>query len=175
MPKKYAELILVGAFFVLAVLLYGSTASYPNAVQGSTAAYVRFLAVCLGGLCAIQFVLYALRSLRHKKEVAPVAENADSTNATDPKISDEKQIFRLSKNPKPFWTLLVLLVIYASAYPYLGFYLASAIFLPVTMLVLGARNPISIVFTTAGVLAFVYAIFDKLLEVYMPIGSLTHW
>ncbi|MFI3272091.1 MAG: tripartite tricarboxylate transporter TctB family protein [Pseudomonadota bacterium] len=159
MPKKYAELLLVGAFFVLAVLLYGSTAAYPNAVQGSTAAYVRFLAVSLGILCAIQLLLFALRA---KKQSAEDSEKA-------------KEIFHLSTSPKPFWTLLIVLLAYAGAFSYLGFYLASAIFLPVTMFLLGARSLISIILTTAGVLAFVYAVFERLLEVYMPVGSLIHW
>ncbi len=165
MPKKYAELLLVGAFFVLAVLLYGSTAAYPNAVQGSTAAYVRFLAICLGALCAFELALIILRQKKQQ------AANADTAEATD----KSSETFHLSKNPKPFWTLFIVLLVYAGAFSYLGFYLSSAIFLPVTMFLLGARNIISIALTTAGVLTFVYVVFERLLEVYMPLGELIHW
>lgn len=164
MPKKYAELFLVGAFFVLAVLLYGSTAAYPNAVQGSTAAYVRFLAICLGILCVFELGLFVLRN----KRKASQAEDAETS-------SKSQESFHITTNPKPFWTLFIVLLVYSGAFPYLGFYVSSAIFLPLTMLILGARNPITIVLTTAGVLGFVYGVFETLLEVYMPTGSLIHW
>ncbi len=147
MPKKYAELLLIGLFLLVAVFLYVSTAAYPKAVQGSTAEYVRFLALSLGLLCVIDGII----SIRAKK---------DSTRV------------QLSKSPKKFWILFLLLLIYAASFPLLGFYIASALFLPSTMLVLGARNLSSICLTTLGVLAFVYGVFEKLLEVYMPIGSL---
>ena len=56
MTKRVAELLLLSAFLVLAVLLYMSTASYPESVQGSTANYVRFLAISLGILCAVELL-----------------------------------------------------------------------------------------------------------------------
>ncbi len=147
MSKKYAELLLLGAFLVVAVLLYWSTADYPKAVQGSTAEYVRFLALSTGILCVLDFIT----TMRSKK-------------------SEKKLI--LSASPTRFWLLCVFLVLYTLSFSLLGFYVASALFLPLTMYMLGARNISSICLTTLGVLAFVYGIFEKTLEVYMPVGSL---
>ncbi len=155
MPKKVVESLILGILLVVAVFLYTSTAAYPQAVQGSTAAYVRFLAVCMGGLCALE-LLFCLRR-----------KNTSSSE----QVQDAKESFSLVAKPKPFWALLFLLVMYAGLFSYTGFYIASALFLPVTMFVLGARKPVTIALTTLGVLGFVYAVFERLLEVYMPVGS----
>jgi putative tricarboxylic transport membrane protein len=74
--------------------------------------------------------------------------------------------------PMRFWGLFILLLIYSAALSYLGFYLSSALFLPLAMLLLGAKSPISITLTSAGVLIFVYLVFAKLLEVPLPEGAL---
>ncbi|MFV0421064.1 tripartite tricarboxylate transporter TctB family protein [Oleidesulfovibrio sp.] len=152
MPKKYAELILLGGFLVLAVLLFSSTASYPKSVQGSTAEYVRFLGLSTGILCVLQIIL-SMRAKGKAKE-------------------KQQEKLKIAAAPRPFWLLVVLLLLYAAGFEFLGFYLASAIFLPVTMVMLGARKPLSIILTSGGVLGFVYFVFEKLLGVYMPVSSL---
>jgi len=144
MTKRVAELLLLSAFLVLAVLLYTSTASYPQSVQGSTANYVRFLAISLGILCAVELFLC----------IAKVGEGRENLN--------------IAKVPFRFWGLLTLLVIYSVVLEQLGFYIASALFLPAAMVVLGARSKMQICFTTAGVLGFVYLVFEKFLTVPLP-------
>ncbi len=161
MSKKTVELILLGAFLVLAVLLYGSTAAYPQNVQGSTAAYVRFLAISLGVLCAFEIIF----SFRRKSNSDLTAEATHSQTEKDARFS-------VGAKPKVFWLLFLLLMLYACIFPYLGFYVSSALFLPLTMFALGARSLVTIPLTTLGVLAFVYVVFERILEVYMPIGSL---
>ncbi len=155
MSKKIVELILLSAFLVLAVLLYGSTADYPQNVQGSTAAYVRFLAISIGILCAFEVVF----CLRRKNITAQDGQETPSTS------------FSVGKHPKSFWMLFLLLLVYAGLFPYFGFYIASAIFLPVTMFALGARKLVTISLSTLGVLGFVYVVFERILEVYMPVGT----
>ncbi len=150
MSKRFAELLLLLGFLALAVLLYRSTASYPPFVQGSTAAYVRFLGWTLGLLCAAQLLLFI------KSRGGGFGQ----------------QKLRLSADPRRFWPLLILLALYCWALGYLGFFLSSALFLPATMLGIGYRRPLPIVFTTAGILIFVYYVFAKLLEVSLPKGSL---
>ncbi len=157
MTKKHVELIILGALLVLSVLLYSSTAAYPQAVQGSTAAYVRFLAGAMGLLCLFEGI-FCLR----RKNPTPSAEGQNPAHA-------EK--FSVGAHPKIFWILFLLLLAYGGIFPYLGFYVASALFLPITMLALGARKPVTISLTTLGVLGFVYAVFERVLEVYMPVGS----
>ncbi len=158
MSKRLVELIILGALLVLAVLLYGSTAAYPQAVQGSTAAYVRFLALALGLLCLFETISSLIRYKKHK-------------NHAQQSSSDTEALFSIGKNPQKFWVLFVLLLFYAGIFSYLGFYIASALFLPITMYALGARKPLSISLTTLGVLGFVYVVFERILEVYMPIGT----
>lgn len=152
MSKKLTEFILLGGFLVLAVLLYGSTASYPQFVQGSTAAYVRFLAVSLGIFCAAELLL-AVRRLNHNQ-------------------NKQSEKLNLAAQPRQFWCLFIMLILYAIGFEYLGFYLSSALFLPITMFILGARKPLSIILTSAGILGFVYLVFERLLGVYMPVSSL---
>ncbi|UZP67577.1 tripartite tricarboxylate transporter TctB family protein [Desulfovibrio mangrovi] len=154
MTRKLAELILLGGFLVLAVLLYSSTASYPQSVQGSTAEYVRFLGLSLGILCVAEVLITARAKKKGKKD-----DNAD------------KKLV-VADMPIRFWGLLILLVIYGLTFEILGFYLASGLFLPLAMLLLGARKILSIGLTTIGILGFVYLVFEKLLGVFMPSFSL---
>ncbi len=149
MSKRIAEVLLLTGFLILAVLLYRSTASYPEFVQGSTAMYVRFLGGALGVLCMLELVV----SFKKKK-------------STD----DGKM--HIAANSVRFWGLLLLLVIYTTVLSMLGFYLASALFLPLAMVLLGAKNPLIILLTSGGVLLFVYLVFAKLLEVSLPMGTL---
>jgi len=147
MTKRLAELIILSGYLILAVLLYRSTASYPTSVQGSTALYVRFLGMALGAFCSLELILW----LRARGQ-------------------QETQKLVVAAVPARFWGLFILLLIYAVALSYLGFYLSSALFLPLAMLLLGARKALSIVLTSAGVLLFVYLVFAKLLEVPLPEG-----
>ncbi len=148
MSKRIAELLLLSTFLILAVLLYRSTANFPSTVQGSTAMYVRFLGVALGGLCALELFF----SLKKKQ--------------TETKKMD------LAPRPVQFWGLLVLLVIYSALLSTLGFYLASTLFLPLAMLLLGGRKPLTICLSTAAVILFVYLVFDRLLQVSLPSGTI---
>ncbi len=168
MSKKFVELFLLVGFLVLAVLLYGSTAAYPQAVQGSTAAYVRFLAISLGILCLFETIFCFRRKRTAAKQDASQGQEA---KGEDDKPSSDEETFRIGAHPKAFWLLFLLLMLYAGAFSYLGFYVASAFFLPLTMFALGARKLISICLTTLGVLGFVYVVFEQILEVYMPAGT----
>ncbi len=158
MTKKSVELILLVAMLVLSVLLYSSTAAYPQAVQGSTAAYVRFLAVAMGILCLFEGI-FCLRRKNPQTSASDAEENTQNTS------------FSVGAHPKAFWSLFILLMAYGGIFSFVGFYIASALFLPITMFVLGARKPITISLTTLGVLGFVYVVFERILEVYMPMGT----
>ncbi len=148
MPTRIAELLLLSAFLILAVLLYRSTADFPSTVQGSTAMYVRFLGVALGVLCAMELFF----SLRKKQA--------------------ESKKTNLAPRPVQFWGLLILLVIYSALQSTLGFYLASLLFLPSAMLLLGERKPLTIGLSTTAVILFVYLVFDRLLQVALPTGTI---
>jgi putative tricarboxylic transport membrane protein len=145
MTKRLAELLLLTVFLVMAVFLHRSTAAFPAVVQQSTAAYVRFLALCLGGLSVVELLLWA----KNRKTA-------------------EKKMLDLTSAPTRFWSLLISMFGYAMLLEPLGFYLASALFLPITMVILGARRKLQIALTSGGVLLFVYVVFAQLLSVPLP-------
>ena len=146
-------LLLVG-FLTLAVLFYRNTASYPVFVQGSTASYVRFLALSLGILSVADLLL----SLKRQRGGGGNADGGEEPAG--------------GMNFKRFWALLILLVLYSWALGPFGFFLASVVFLPVAMFAMGSRRVVSIAGTSAGILVFTYFVFDKLLEVPLPQGTL---
>ena len=139
------EIVLLVAFSVLAILLYRSTALYPEYVQGSTANYVRFLALGLGILCSFEVFGW----LRDRE-------------------TDEKKKLAFARAPVKFWGLVALLVVYSLLLEPLGFYIASVLFLPVAMVTQGARKPVPIAIAVCGVILFVYLVFDTLLGVPLP-------
>jgi len=149
MTRRFAEIILLVGFLIAAFALYLSTAEYPKMVQGSTATYVRFLSVWLGLLCLIEMGLWLRKRGR-----------------------EEGKKLNVTSAPFRFWSLLILMFIYSILLEYLGFYIISALFLPVTMMVLGARNIWSVALTSGGVLIFVYLVFAKLLGVPLPQATL---
>ncbi|GAB6051495.1 hypothetical protein JCM17960_03150 [Magnetospira thiophila] len=149
MTKRLTEALILCGFLVLAVLLYDSTASYPVSVQGSTALYVRFLGLALGILCTLELLMWMKK-----------------------RGQDQPKKMVIAEAPVSFWGLFVLLVVYSIALTPLGFYLASGVFLPVAMVMLGARNPFSVGLTSGGVLLFVYLVFAKVLEVPLPEATL---
>jgi len=149
MTKRIAELLLLCIFLVMAVLLHKSTASFPASVQNSTAAYVRFLGICIGLLCLVELVLWGRK-----------------------RADGEKKMLNMTTAPGKFWGLLILMFVFAMLLEPLGFYLASALFLPVTMVVMGSRKKLQIILTSAGVLLFIYIVFEKVLSVPLPESSM---
>ncbi|WP_457577226.1 tripartite tricarboxylate transporter TctB family protein [Desulfomarina sp.] len=152
MTKQATELLLLSLFLIIAVLLYRSTAAFPEMVQHSTATYIRFLAVCFGGLCLLEIVLWL-----KKQSTSDKGKNGR---------------LNITETPARFWGLLVLMFVYSMLLEPLGFYIGSLFFLPAAMYLLGTRKTSHIIFTSAGVLVFVYLVFDRLLGVPLPESSL---
>lgn len=73
------------------------------------------------------------------------------------------------KNPLIMFLLVLLYVIMLDK---IGFFVASVIFMPVTMLYMGYRKPLPIIFVTGGMLAFVWLLFVFELKVRLPQGLL---
>ena len=149
MTKRLTEILILGAFLIISVGLYKSTAAFPEMVQGSTANYIRFLAVSLGILCLVEVGLWLRKRAR-----------------------DQGKKLNMTEAPFRFWSLLILMFVYSLLLEYLGFYLTSALFLPLTMSVLGARKVGSIALTSGGVLLFVFLVFGKILGVPLPESGL---
>ncbi len=150
MTKRFAELLVLLLFLVIAVVLYKSTASFPEMTQSSTALYIRFLATTLGIFSLLEMLL----KMRKKN------------------LGRDQEKMQLTEAPLKFTALLVLMFVYAMLLEPLGFYLASALFLPLTMYILGSRKLLLIVLTSGGVLLFVFLVFALLLGVPLPESTL---
>lgn len=143
MSKATVDRLLLAGFILLSVLLYLSTDSYPGIAQKTSAKYVRFLAVCLGGLSLVQL---AVGLLPHEP---------------GGRLS-------LTNHLPRFLGLIAALVAFGLSFGTFGFFIPAAVFIPLVAFMLGQRNPVLLALTTIGVLAFVYVIFVALLGVTLP-------
>lgn len=143
MAKKNVDRAVLALLIVMAVLLYFSTANYTGIAIKTSAKYVQFLAVSIGVLSVIQLGFSLIKEQTTNKLV-------------------------LTNNIVRFSGLLAGLVIFASVFETLGFFLPAAVFIPSMAYLLGYRKLLTIGLTTIGVLLFVYLVFIKLLEVNMP-------
>lgn len=143
MSKTTLDRLVLAGLVVLSVLLYVSTDAYPGIAQKTSAKYVRFLAVSMGGLCAFQLV-YSLM-----KEVP-------------------SGTFHLSEHLPRFLGLIAGLILFAIAFNLLGFFIPAAVFIPAIAFMMGQRNPVLLGATTVGTLLFVYVIFVWLLGINLP-------
>ena len=145
MARKHVDRVVLALVIVMAVLLYLSTASYPGIAQKTSAYYVKFLAVFIGLLSAVQLGWGLVR---------------DDVRGNQP--------LRITGHWPRFLGLLAALIVFALVFEHLGFFLSAGVFIPVAALILGYRNYPVIVLTTIAVLIFVYLVFVKLLSVSLP-------
>ena len=73
--------------------------------------------------------------------------------------------------PKQFFTLLAMIVLYLVAMPYLGFYVASVLFMTASLLFLRVKLW-QIVLAEIAIFVLVYCAFTLFLEVHLPEGTL---
>ncbi len=143
MTKKNVDRAVLALFILMAVLLYGSTANYTGIALKTSAKYVQFLSVFIGVLAVGQLAFSLLADKSTNKMV-------------------------LTQHFGRFSALLIGLIIFASVFETLGFFIPAAIFIPVMAYILGYRRLWTIAFTTFGVLLFVYLVFVQLLSVGLP-------
>ena len=73
--------------------------------------------------------------------------------------------------PSQFFTLFLMIIIYLVAMPYVGFYVASVIFMAASLIFLRVKFW-QILLSEIVVIALVYCAFELFLEVRLPSGSL---
>ncbi len=82
------------------------------------------------------------------------------------------------KPDEPFgrWQLAsgIAVMVFASVllFDYIGYYLSSAIFLVLMMVLMRERKPLRLILVPVGWCLFTYLVFDKLLYITLPAGSL---
>ena len=66
--------------------------------------------------------------------------------------------------------MAAILLVYMIGCNFLGFYVATVLYLPVAMIYLGQRNKIVIASISIGLPVFVYLVFQKVLTMQIPLG-----
>lgn len=143
MTKKNVDRAVLVLLIVMAVLLYFSTANFKGIAIKTSAKYVQFLAVFIGGLSVVQLGYSLLKDRSFDRLV-------------------------ITEHWPRFLFLLGGLIIFALLFEHLGFFIPAAVFIPVVSVLLGFKNWLAIGLTTAGVLGFVYLVFVQMLSVNLP-------
>jgi len=143
--RKYIEIIISIFFIVLAALLYGSADTVNQAVSqastDSTSTYVDTLAIVLGIAGAIELVMSIISS---------------------------PSMLEFTKNPSKFILLIISLIGYVWIMEYIGFIIATLLFLPVTMKIMGYKSTFKALIISIGITLFVYLLFQVGFEILLP-------
>jgi len=143
--RKYIEIIVSIFFIVLAALLYGSADTVNQAVSqastDSTSAYVDTLAIILGIAGVIELVMSIISS---------------------------PSVIEFTKNPKKFILLIISLIGYVWVMEYIGFIVATLIFLPITMKTMGYKSIVKAIIISIGITLFVYLLFQVGFDILLP-------
>ncbi len=157
MNKTLINIIYVIMFLGLAFfLLYSTSLNYivdgrplfPEETQNKTAVYVRFLAIFLAICCGA----LAIRTFLDRAK--------------------EQEKLDFIKNPTKFFLLIAILITYTLGIHYLGFFISTAVYLPVTMYAMGYRKHHIIVLSSLLLILFIYALFVHIFEVPLPEAAL---
>ena len=145
MNRKYIEIALSLFFIGLSIALYGSVDTSSTAVSqastDSSRTYVNALAISLG----LAGVFELIASLLSKSS-----------------------IIQFTKDPKRFAMLILSLVAYVWAMPYLGFVVSTLLFLVITMRAMGYENLPKSLVIALGITASVYLLFKVGFDIPLP-------
>ena len=167
----------------IAVLLVGFYFLF-NAIPRTKPVKAQLL--CVVGMDLITLLFYVLTfSLR----VSKMAAQSGATPRTMPQLwaalmlvaSIGAYVAILKKDNKPdakfdrwVFALMVGLGSFVSVFlfQWIGYYLSSALFIVVVMLAMGEKNKLQLILTPIIWCVFTYFVFDKLLFISLPVGSL---
>jgi len=143
--RKYIEIAISIFFILLAALLYGSADTVNQAVSkastDSTSTYVNTLAIVLAIAAVIELIMSILSS---------------------------PTVIEFTKDPLKFVSLILFLIGYVWAMEYIGFILATLLFLPMTMKIMGYPSLLKSLIISAGITLFVYLLFQVGFEILLP-------
>lgn len=140
-----------GFMVAVSALLLAQAFRYP----AESAQFPRFLMILQLALSLILWV-QALRAPSPARRVAPAEGTPESTLAT---------------LHAPF-KVFVAASLYILAIGYLGYFVATALFLCAAMFWFGSRRPIAVISVAGGFLLIVYALFVSFMGVRLPEGLL---
>ncbi len=141
--KCRQEIVIVIALIALCVYVFVTAGGF----KGDSGMLPRITAVITGALCVMQLGV----SMREYKALQGV-EDAPPVPA------------------KYFIMASVALVVYTALIFIVGYYIATAIYLCGSIYLFGYRKKVIILAITAGLVAFIYVLFNVLMYVKMPTG-----
>lgn len=94
----------------------------------------------------------------------PDTKEEDAILASLPKNENPKKLVRLS------WFLFVFMVVDLIAMNYVGYHIATFVFLGVAFFALGSRSWIMVLFASLGITYLTYFIFNDMLNLILPYG-----
>lgn len=137
-------------------------------------------------LCAMDLVTLLFFLLTFSLRVSKLARETGATPRTVPRLwallmlfASIGAFFAIIRNAKPddpfhHWIFALLVgigsIFSVVMFPYIGYYLSSAIFIVLVMLGMGEKNKIQLVVTPLAWCLFTYVVFDRLLFIRLPIG-----
>ena len=82
----------------------------------------------------------------------------------------EQETFTISMPAnKRVYVVMAFVIAFCVVLYFLGFYIATALFIPIVMYILEVRSPKKIIITTAATVIGVYVVFDTFLKISLPL------
>ena len=150
------DLALGIALLTFAVLLWFWIIPVWGSGHGQHVITAQIVSILVGALSALMILLTALG----------LSVEGDAAG-DDPFVQT-----RLGREPGAFYLMVATWAAFVVALPYAGFYLATAVALPVSFILLGIRGIVAVPALTAGVLVAVHLVFERGFQLRLPVGSL---
>ena len=142
---KKTDIGVVAFFYLVSAYFYSQTVKLP----GSSQTYPRFTVVLVFGLTTLYLIQMIVRAVK---------------NGSESGAEDFKDF-----QPLQFFFCFAATIVYLVLINYFGFYIATAIFMIVTLLFLRVK-PLATLISVAVIMALIYFAFQKFLGVRLPVG-----
>lgn len=147
---KAANYIISGITLILGIVIVAMASQF-KIEFGAGDPGAGFWPAMLGALLILLAVILFFVTIKNAKEL-------------------EQKTFTISTPAnKRVYVMMALVVGFCVVLYFLGFYIATVLFLPVVMYILEVRSPKKIVITTAATLVGIYVVFDTLLKISLPL------
>ncbi len=146
MKMKKTDIGVVAFFYLVSAYFYSQTVKLPASSQ----TYPRFTVTLVFGLTTLYLIQMIVRAVRF---------------GTESGAEDFKDF-----QPKQFLFCFCATIVYLVLIHYFGFYIATAIFMIVTLLFLRVK-PLATLISVAVIMALIYFAFQKFLGVRLPVGE----
>lgn len=126
----------------------------------------------LGGILILLSVYMLWQSLTAKKKDAHPEGAEKEPSETDAEDVEKEPIQFASKGMKRVYLVCAVLIVFTVILHWVGFYLACVFMLPLVMVVMGEKRPLTLFLVTGGVILAVYLIFGLVLHTPLPQGTI---